>query len=83
MKIELLGMGCPRCISTEENLRKALGELSTDAHVEKVTGMKALRARGVMSPPAIVVDGKIVMQGTVPTVEEVKRLLKDNQSPRQ
>jgi len=82
MKIELFGMGCPRCIGAEENLRKALEELSIDAHVEKVTGTKALRARGVTSPPAIVVDGRIVTQGTIPTVDEVKRLLKNNQ-PRQ
>jgi hypothetical protein len=38
MKIELLGMGYPRCISAEENLGKALAELSLAANIEKVTG---------------------------------------------
>lgn len=83
MKIELLGMGCPRCISAEENLMKAVSELSLEAVIDKVTGIEALRTRGVKSPPAIVVDGRIVMQGTIPTVEQLKHLLRGESPTRQ
>ena len=76
MKIELLGTGCPRCRSAEENLMKALEELSLEANIEKITGMAALTERGVSAPPAIAVDGKILTQGSIPGVEQVKLLLR-------
>ena len=75
MKIEIIGMGCPRCLSAEENLRKAVMELSLNAEVEKMTGIEALQARGAKSAPAVAIDGRIVTQGRVPTVEELKLLL--------
>jgi small redox-active disulfide protein 2 len=75
VKIEVIGMGCPRCISAEENLRKALQELSLKADIEKATGKEALQSRGITSPPAFMIDGRLLMQGRVPTVEDLKLLL--------
>lgn len=67
-------MGCPRCISTEENLRKALAELTLTADIEKVTDIQAIKERGVR-PPALVIDGRLVLQGNIPTVEQLKLLI--------
>jgi small redox-active disulfide protein 2 len=75
VKIEIIGMGCPKCISAEENLRKALQELSLKEDIEKATGKEALQSRGITSAPAFLIDGKLLIQGRVPTVAELKALL--------
>ncbi len=74
-KIEILGKGCARCKQTEKIVRMALEELKIDAVVEKVEDVAQIISRGVVSTPAIAVDGKIVLYGKVPTLEEVKKLL--------
>jgi len=75
MKIEILGPGCPRCKSLEENARKAAQELGIDAQIEKVTEMGKIVGYGVMTTPGIVVNGKLKGSGKFFTVEEVKAFL--------
>ena len=75
MKIEVLGMGCPKCMSMEQNVKKALAELAVQADVEKVTDIQQIIQRGVMSTPALVIDGTVVLQGKNPTVEQLKHLI--------
>ena len=75
MKIEVLGMGCPKCMSIEQNVKKALSELAVQADVEKVTDIQQIIQRGVMSTPALVIDGTVVLQGKNPTVEQLKHLI--------
>ncbi len=76
MKIEVLGTGCPKCMSVEQNVKKALAELAVPADVEKVTDIQQIIQRGVMSTPALVIDGKLILQGKIPTVEQLKELIK-------
>jgi small redox-active disulfide protein 2 len=76
MKIEVLGSGCPKCLSVEQSVKKALAELSVEANVEKVTDIQQIIQRGVMSTPALVIDGKVVLQGKNPSVEQLKALIK-------
>jgi len=76
MKIEVLGTGCPKCMSTEQNVKKALSELALQADVEKVTDIQQIIRRGVLSTPALVIDGRLVMQGRIPTVQQLKELIK-------
>ncbi len=75
MKIEVLGPGCPRCQSLEANVKQAVNELGLDAQVEKVTEMGRIMAYGVMTPPALAVDGKVVAKGKLFDVEEIKKIL--------
>ena len=75
MKIEVLGSGCAKCMSVEKNVKKALAELAVQAEVEKVTDIQQIIQRGVMSTPALVIDGKVVLQGKNPTVEQLKQLI--------
>ena len=75
MKIEVLGPGCPKCMSTEQNVRKALDELNVQAEVAKVTDINEMIGRGVMWTPALIIDGKLVLQGKIPTVDQVKQLI--------
>ena len=75
MKIEVLGTGCPKCMSMEQNVKKAIAELAVDADVEKVADIQQIIQRGVMSTPALVIDGKVVLQGKNPTVDQLKHLI--------
>jgi small redox-active disulfide protein 2 len=76
MKIEVLGSGCPKCMSMEQNVMKAIAELAVTAEVEKVTDIQQIVQRGVMSTPALVIDGTVVLQGKSPTVEQLKELIR-------
>ena len=75
MKIEILGPGCPKCHNTEENVKKALSELNKQAEVIKITDINVMIDKGIMQTPALIIDGNIVMQGKVPTVEQIKQLI--------
>ena len=77
MRIEVLGPGCPNCKSAEENVKKALSELNIQADVLKVTDIDVILAKGVMFTPALVIDGKLALQGKIPTVEQIKQLVKE------
>ncbi len=75
MKIEVAGPGCPRCGATAENVARALKELGLEAAVEKITDIDEMVDRGVLQSPALIIDGKIVAQGRIPTVDQVKQLI--------
>jgi len=74
-EIKILGPGCPRCESLYGNVVTALDELGIEATVEKIKDIGQIAAHGVMSTPALWVDGKVVSQGKLLSVEEIKRIL--------
>jgi len=76
MKIEILGTGCPKCKATEKVVRKVVEELGKDIEVVKVEDLQEIVNRGVMMTPAVVVDGEVKIIGHVPSVDEIKKLLK-------
>ncbi|MEM2874889.1 MAG: thioredoxin family protein [Candidatus Hadarchaeales archaeon] len=75
VKIEVFGSGCLKCMKTEENCRKAVRELGIDAEVTHVYDFVEMMKRGITSSPAVAIDGRLVVSGRVPEVEEIKRLL--------
>ncbi len=75
MKIIVAGPGCPRCIATENNVKKACEELGLDVEFTHVYDIKEFPKLGVMLTPAVIIDGEVVISGKVPTVEELKELL--------
>lgn len=75
MKIEIVGPGCPRCIATENNVKEAVKQLGIEAEIVKISDVKEFAKKGVMFTPAVIVDGKVVISGKIPTVEEVKKVL--------
>ncbi|MGC9113940.1 MAG: thioredoxin family protein [Candidatus Micrarchaeia archaeon] len=76
MKIEILGTGCPKCKTLEENAGKAVAELGVNAEIVKVTDIGKIVGYGVMSTPAIAVNGEVKAYGRVAEVEEIKKWLK-------
>ena len=75
MIIKILGPGCANCVNLERVTREAVGVLGLDAQIEKVTDYAAIMGYGVMSTPGLVVDGKVVVAGRVPTAAQVRELL--------
>ncbi|MEM0358785.1 MAG: thioredoxin family protein [Candidatus Hadarchaeales archaeon] len=75
MKIEVFGVGCPKCKKTEENCRRAVKELGLKAEVTHVYDQAEMVKRGITSSPAVVIDGKLKVAGRVPEVEEIKKWL--------
>jgi small redox-active disulfide protein 2 len=75
VKIEVLGVGCAKCTKLEENVKQAVQELGIDAQVEHVRDLSEIAKRGVLLTPGLVIDGKPVSAGKVPSVENVKELI--------
>lgn len=65
MEIKVLGTGCKKCKTLEENVYKALEQSGKSADVEKVEDVQKILSYGVMTTPALVVDGKVVAKGKV------------------
>ena len=74
-KIAVYGPGCMKCKKAEENVRQVLAETGVAATVEHVTDVQAIVAAGVMSTPAVAIDGVIKVSGRIPKRDEVKAWL--------
>jgi small redox-active disulfide protein 2 len=74
-KIEVLGTGCKKCQQLEANTKTALANLSLDAEVLHITDPIEIAKRGILSTPALVINGKVVAKGKVMTPQEIQRLL--------
>ena len=75
MKIQILGTGCAKCNALTTATENAAQTLGLQYELEKVTDLKQIMAFGVMTTPALVVDGKVKVSGKVPSVEQVKIML--------
>jgi small redox-active disulfide protein 2 len=73
--IRVLGAGCKNCQVLLEHTREAVEHLGLKVRVEYITDMEQIMAWGVMSMPALVVDGKVVSMGRVLSTAEVEKLL--------
>jgi small redox-active disulfide protein 2 len=76
MKIEVLGTGCPKCEKTMAHAKQAVEELGLEAEVVKVYDFQEITAQGVLITPALAVDGQVKLSGKIPSVEEIKGLLR-------
>jgi len=75
MKIEILGTGCAKCKTLYENTKKAVEESGKTAEIVKVEDIPSIMKYGVMSTPALVVDGRVLFSGKVASAAEIKCLL--------
>ena len=74
--LKVLGMGCQKCGVLAERAEQAARELGLDYNIEKVTDAALIARSGIMSTPALVVNGHVRLQGHVPTVDKLKELLR-------
>ncbi|MDH7476036.1 MAG: thioredoxin family protein [Microgenomates group bacterium] len=78
MKIQVLGSGCATCKALYELTKKAVSELKLDVEVEYVTDISKIIEMGLMQSPVLAIDGKPVMVGYKPDIEEIKKLIMNN-----
>ncbi len=75
MDIKVLGPGCKNCVTLDRIAHEVVAEMGLTATFEKVEDYAAIAGYGVMSTPALVVDGKVVLSGRVPTPSHLKEIL--------
>ncbi len=75
MKIEILGTGCTKCKMLYEITQNAVEKAGVNAEIVKVEDPVAIMNYGVMSTPALVVNGEVKMSGRLPSSDEVAGLL--------
>lgn len=73
--VKVLGSGCAKCNQLEAAAKAALQQLGMDTAIDHVTDFSQIAAYGVMTTPALVVDGKVVSYGKVLKTEEVVKIL--------
>ncbi len=75
MNILVLGTGCSKCKTLEKATREVVEKYGIDATVTKVEDIVEILKFNVMTTPALVVDGKVLVRGRVPSHDELKELL--------
>ncbi|MBE0646866.1 MAG: TM0996/MTH895 family glutaredoxin-like protein [Bacteroidales bacterium] len=75
MEIKILGPGCQNCQTLYKVTRDVVEQNGIDATITKVEDIMEIMTYGIMSTPALVVDGKVVIKGRLPSQEEIKKIL--------
>ncbi len=75
-QIKILGTGCPKCLALYENTQAAVRDAGIDAQIEKVEKITDIIGYGVMTTPALVVDGQVKSAGKTLTAEQIAAFLK-------
>lgn len=73
--VQVFGSGCNNCLVTTERLTQVAHELGIEVNVEKVTELKEIMIAGIVSTPGVAVDGIVKHTGSVPTIEQVRKIL--------
>ena len=76
MDIIVLGKGCSRCESTIHRIEREAAELGVPVQITKITDEVEIIKKGVMTTPSVMIDGKIVHSGGIPSIEAVQSWLK-------
>lgn len=74
-KLQILGTGCPKCIKLAQNAEAAAKSAGIEYTLEKVTDLQQIMTFGVMTTPALVVDGQVKVVGKVPDPAAIKAML--------
>jgi small redox-active disulfide protein 2 len=76
MKIQIFGSGCPNCKRLEANADAAVKAAGIQAEIEKVTEIEKIIEMGVMSTPALAIDGVVKSTGRVLTKDQIVQMIK-------
>ena len=75
MEIKVLGSGCAKCKQLFAAAEKAIADAGRPARLSKVEAMEEIVAYGVMRTPALVIDGRVVSSGTIPSAAEIVSMI--------
>lgn len=76
MEIKVLGPGCAKCKATVDLIGAVAKEAGAEVQLTKVEGMREIVSFGVMSTPGVVIGGKVVHVGSIPSRDQIKGWLK-------
>jgi len=79
MDIIILGTGCPRCKTLEKMTRETVQEIGLNASVRKEEDIIKIMNYGIMHTPGLIINGKVVLSGRVPTSKEIKEIIINSQ----
>ena len=79
MKIQILGTGCAKCKTLAANVEKAVQEMGLHSEIEKVTEIKDIMKFQLLATPGLVINGKVRAAGRVPSPDEIKQLLSEEE----
>jgi small redox-active disulfide protein 2 len=77
LEIKVLGAGCVLCNSLENEVMEALSEMNLTADLEHVRDAEQIATYGVKGTPALIINGKILCSGKIPSKEMIRKWLKD------
>lgn len=78
MEIKVLGTGCPKCKALERAAKEAVAALNIDANVTKEEDIIKIMEYNIMQTPGLVINGKVVVSGRVPSMDEIKKIITQN-----
>lgn len=76
MIFQVMGPGCAKCNQVAENVAAAADELSIEYEIVKISDFNEMMKFGVMMTPALAIDGDVKAVGKVPTVDEIKAMVR-------
>jgi len=80
MNIKILGVGCPRCRKLEQQVKEIVQRNNISAEIEKVTDIDDMLKYGIMSTPALVINGKLKSSGIILKDEQILKWIKEEQN---
>jgi len=79
MEIKVLGTGCPKCKALEKATRNAVADMGIDATIVKEEDIMKIMGYGIMHTPGLVINEKVVFSGRIPSANELRDLIIQNQ----
>lgn len=77
IKLEVFGIGCPKCQATEKNAAEALRQLGLEGEVKLVKDQLQIIKKGIISTPALAINGDVKAMGRIPQVKEIVNWLSE------
>ena len=78
LNVQVVGPGCTNCDKLEQLCKEVIAENNLDAHLEKVTDHNRFLEFGIFMTPGLVVNGKVLASGKIPTKSTLAHWLKSN-----
>lgn len=76
MKIQVIGTGCDKCDRLYANVQQAVKNVGVEAEIVKVEDLMEIVKLGVMTSPSLMIDGKLVVSGSVASVEKTEECIR-------
>jgi small redox-active disulfide protein 2 len=78
MTIQVYGPGCSKCFTMGRNVREAVAKMGIDAQIEEIHDVGVMVSKGIISTPALGIDGKVLVTGKALSTDEIIDLINKN-----